>query len=227
MEAIAVQAKKRGIKHHTNVVMGLACGRANKWMKEGREFIYLDHAYFQRGWAHNNFRAIRNGVHLNTIKPRTANRAQKFGVTIEPWRTKGRKIVIIPPSAFHVQMWPALSKFVEDTKYRLSRVTDRPVVVKVEKGGLRECLADAHALVCALSVAGVEAAIMGVPVFSGPHCASAPVSAGKIEDIESPQLVDNRSDWVASLAYASWNAAEIDKVDWIDYDYQVRDDLSS
>lgn len=227
LEALTLQAKRRGIKHHTNVVMGLACGRAHRWMMEGQQFIYLDHSYFRRGWAHNNFRAVRNGVHLNTIKPRDGDRLEKFGVKVEPWRTGGRKVVIIPPSPFHIRMWPNLTTFVATAKQKLAEVTDRPVVVKVEKGGLRECLSDAWALVCPMSVAGVEAALMGVPVFSNPLCPSAPVSAGKIEDIERPLLVDNRHEWAASLAYASWNASEIDDVNWIDYDYQVCNDLPS
>ena len=227
LDALAAQAKKRGIWHHTNVVMGLACGRARKWMDEGRDFIYLDHAYFNRGWAHNNFRAVRNGVHLNMIKPRPPDRLERFGITVEPWRKTGTKIVIIPPSPFHVDIWPHLKTYVETTKQRLAEVTDRPIYVKAEKGGLRQCLADAWALVCPASVAGVEAALMGVPVFSSPMCPSAPVSAGSIDDIENPLLVDNRKEWAASLAYASWNASEIDDIDWLEYDYQMRHDMPS
>jgi hypothetical protein len=219
------QAQQRGVRTHSNVVMGLVDGRLKKWVESGENFIYLDHGYFKRGWANNNFRAIRNACHLNEIKKRPDDRMKKFGVEVEPWRKeRGSKIVVIPTYDGHHQIWPGMSSWVGEVKQRMASLTSRPVVVKQEKGNLREYLQDAWCLVCNQSVAGVEAALMGVPVFSTPKCPSWPVS-NKLENIECPEFFDNRHEWAASLAYATWNSSEIDEVDWVDYDYALRHDL--
>ena len=225
-QEILVQAKKEGRNHHTNVVMGLVDGRLRRWVAEGQDFIYLDHAYFRRGWAHNNFRAVRNACHLNSIKPRPDDRMKKFGIEVEPWRkSRGSKIVVIPTVEGHEKIWPIMRNWTGEVQQQIRTITDRPIVVKTEKGGLREFLADAWCLVCSQSVAGVEAALMGVPVFSTEKCPSYPVCSGSIEKIENPEFPDNRHEWAASLAYATWNACEIDEVRWLDYDYALRDDL--
>jgi hypothetical protein len=67
---------------------------------------------------------------------------------------------------------------------------------------------------------------MGVPVFVGERDPALPVSSGPLEKIESPEFPE-RHEWACSLAYASWNSQEIGQVDWIDYDYSLRDDLPS
>lgn len=225
MQEIAKQAKARGIRHHTNVVTGLMGLQPAQWTAEGRDWYYIDHSYFKRGWHNGHIRVIRNGCHLNLCKPRPDDRMKKFDVVIEPWRmVRGSKIVVIPTYDGHHRIYPGMQDWVRDTVLRLKELTSRPVVIKQGKGGLREFLEDAWAIVTNMSVAGMEAALMGVPVFAAERCCAAPVSAGPLEKIESPEFPE-RHDWVTGLTYASWHVSELEKVNWIDYDYALRDDL--
>lgn len=177
-----------------------------------------------RGWDKKHFRAVRNNLHLTEIFDRPDDRMKKFKVEIEPWRKTGREIVIIPPSEAQINAYddhgigkPWLMK----TESLLSQITDRPVTCKRSKEiSLRSFLVDAWAVVTYASVAGIEAAFMGVPVFSTEKCPSWPINAGRLEDIEKPVYVDFREKLAASLAYASWHTDEIEKIKWNDYRYE-------
>lgn len=208
---------------HLPVVVGMKDSRVNRWMSEGTDFLYGDHAYFDRGWDKHNFRITRNRTHLTHVVKRPDDRLKRWNVQIEPWR-HGRSVVVIPPSDLVASLYGALD-WLETTLKRLRSLTDRPIHVKATKGRLREMLldeADAHAVVCFVSVAGMEAALMGVPVFTSKDCCAWPVNAGPLEKIESPEYVD-RHDWACSLAYASWNADELSAIDWRDYQYSVKE----
>lgn len=206
------------------VVFGLDNSEISRFVRDGSDFLYWDHSYFRRGWDKENFRLTRRWVHLTEIKPRPDDRMKKFGVTIEPWRRRGEKVVVIPPTDFQRRL--GCYHWTDKTVERLASITDRPVVVKKEKGRLMEFLEDAWAVVTWGSVAGVEAALMGVPVFAEPTCPAYPVSAGPLEQIETPEYSERRHEWACSLAYASWNINELGKMRFKDYDYSLRDNLS-
>lgn len=212
------KARQRGWKHP--VILGLM---GHTKPTPGTDYLYVDHSYFKRGWAHGHFRLTRNWVHLTSVKPRPDDRLKKFGVQIEPWRKTGTRVVIIPPTEFQKSALKT-GDWEKEAEARLKTVTDRPIVIKWEKGALREFLADAWAVVTWGSVAGVEAALMGVPVFAEPTSPAYPVSAGTWEKIESPEYPE-RHEWACSLAYASWHISEFGKIEYADYDYQIRHDL--
>ena len=193
-------------------------------VRRGR-FLYCDHAYFDRGWDRFNFRLVRDGMHLHEVLRRPADRLKRWGVEIEPWRKGGRSVVVIPPGPYHYAIYDLPADWTERTVRTLQQHTDRPIVVKPTKGRLREMLldeVDAHALVCHASVAGMEAALMGVPVYSSEHCCSAPVSSGGLERIETPSYPE-RYEWACGLAYASWNAEELESIDFRDYYYTTKE----
>jgi hypothetical protein len=190
------------------------------------DFVYIDHAYFKRGWHNGNFRAVRNGVHLTKVYPRPTDRLKRLGVLIEPWRKKGREIVVIPPSERQLALY-GNTDWLLKTETRLSEITDRPVICKTGKTNpLRDFCRDAWAVVTHSSVAGVEATLMGIPVFSTPDCPSYPVNAGPLEKIDDPHYSEARTEWAASLSYASWNVGEIHKIGWKEYEYAYRLDCS-
>jgi hypothetical protein len=215
-------AKRRGWNH--SVVLGLTGHKIE--MVKGKDYLYVDHSYFKRGWEHGHFRLTRNWVHQTVIKPRPDDRMKKFGVQLEPWRKTGERVVIIPPTEFQQAAFKC-GGWTENTEKRLAEITDRPVAVKWEKYGkpLPAFLADAWAVVTWGSVAGVEAALMGIPVFAEPTCPAYPVSAGDLEQIETPSYAENRHEWACSLAYASWHTSEFSRIEYADYDYQIRHDL--
>ncbi len=200
--------------------------RNRQFMRSGADYLYTDHAYFDRGWEKHNFRIIRSAHHLTHVLPRPDDRLKRWGVEIEPWRKSGRSIVVIPPSKYYEDLY-GVRTWLDTTLATLKQLTDRPLYIKTTKGRLRECLLEeqnAHAVVCCISVAGMEAALMGVSVFSTPHCCSWPVNAGSLATIETPEYPE-RHGWASSLAYASWHADELAQIDFRDYHYSLRGEL--
>jgi hypothetical protein len=193
------------------VVTGLTDSRNVPFVRDGTDFLYVDHGYFCKDRAWDRIRIVRGAHHLNRVLPRPDDRLKKWDVQIDPWRRSGNSVVVIPPSPYY-----------EPLK-RLALVTDRKVLVKSNKGRFQQYLVenDAYAVVCSLSVAGVEAALLGYPVFSSPLCASYPISAGTLDDIDRPQYPERHS-WACSLAYAMWGMDELDAIDWRDYNYQYK-----
>jgi hypothetical protein len=206
------------------VIVGLVDGRNAQFIRDGTDFLYGDHAYFNRGWDNGNFRVVRGGHHQTKVFKRPDDRLKKLGVQIEPWRKRGRNIVVIPPSTYYETIY-GLGGWTERTVGQLRELTERKVHVKSGKGNLPLCLLeeqDAWAVVCCISVAGMEAALMGVPVFSTHRCCSWPVNAGPLENIESPEYPE-RHEWACSLTYASWNVEDLETIDFLDYQYALKE----
>jgi hypothetical protein len=93
------------------------------------------------------------------------------------------------------------------TRRNFSKSSERPVTA-VER----------FVVVTFASVAGLEAAMAGYPVFASERCCAYPVSAGPLERIETPEYLD-RMPWLHSLAYAQWDLRELPKIDLEEYDY--------
>lgn len=201
---------------------GIKDDKARELRHSGLPWLYFDHSYFRRGWNNGNFRVCRDDLHLTRILDRPSDRLKRWGgVNIKPWRKTGTEIVIIPPSEAQRNHY-GCHDWLMKIESRLCEVTDRPVLCKHSKlSSLAEFCRDAWAVVTFSSVAGVEAANLGIPVFSTENCPSYPLNAGPIEKIESPEYVDLRHELACSLAYASWNTEEMRSVKWIDYCYEV------
>lgn len=225
------EAVRRQIEHDANGLgIRLFCGLENPelpgFIHGGHDFLYMDNSYFHRGSRGTKFRLIRRGIHLTRVLDRPADRFERLGVAVKPWRKTGRNVLLIPQSGWHGNIY-GCSGWTQATATILRSFTDRPIVVKHDKSlPLQEFLEDAWCVVTYGSVAGVEAALAGVPVFSGPICPSLPISSGAIEKIETP-LYPEREPWLHSLAYATWDVEEIPYINWKDYNYQYAssDDL--
>jgi len=205
------------------VFCGLMDNSLKRHTEEKLDFIYLDHSYFKRGWVKQNFRACRNWVHQTSIVKRPDDRLKRFDVQILPWRKTGNKVCVIPNTEAQKQALGGQG-WVEATVKRLKEVTDRPVEVRGKDHGepFIQYLHDVWAVVTWGSVAGVEAALYGIPVFAEPTCPAHPVSAGPIEKIDTPEYAENRHEWACSLAYASWHWKEVGRVEWKDYHYSMK-----
>lgn len=195
---------------------GLVPDRAKECKLAGKPFTYVDHAYFHRGWDNRTFRVIRDDIHLTRVLDRPDDRLKKFNVEIAPWRRSGSRVVVIPPSHF-IALHHDGQGWLAGVLERLKGMTDRPVFVKDTKvDPLAKTLQDAWCVVSFCTVAAVEAALMGVPVFSTEHCPSWPIS-GRLEDLETPHYPD-RLAWACSLSYATWTLDEMHSMKW-PYDY--------
>ena len=218
---VAIEAKNNGF--NDEIFCGLRGNDLRNAKEEKRQFVYIDHSYFRRGWANQHFRACRNWIHQTEIVSRKPDRLERFGIAVRPWRKTGLKIAVIPNTEWQQRLFDD-NDWVKKTVKRLKEITDRPVEVRGKDHVVPflQYLQDVWAVVTWGSVAGVEAALHGVPVFAEPTCPAHPVSAGPLEKIETPEYAENRHEWACSLTYASWHWSELDKIEWKDYWYSLR-----
>lgn len=178
-------------------------------VEDGIPFVFVDHAYFKRGYenggATGNFRVIKSDIHQTKAKNVDYPRME---VPMREWR-KGDHILVFPPSLTIAKTFDAKG-WVEETISTLRKHTDRKIVVKLKhaRHPLSHYLQNCHAVVGYGTVASVEAALLGVPVFSGPHCPATPVGLTDLSRIEDPAYPD-RNRWLASLTYSQFHLDEI------------------
>lgn len=205
------------------------------WIAQKRDFLYIDHGYWNRGYS---FRVIVGETHLTRLLDRPGDRISTNPVNGNPttpviapwkrWHDGSGQIVLIPPSEVVASMFrvPGGPRgWIDSMTATLRKYTKRELKFKKEKSPpLAEYCNGAHAVVTFGSVAGVEAAAMGYPVFSGPICPTRPISAGPLENIETPVYSDNREAWLRSLSYAQYTFDELEQMNLEDYDYSRGND---
>lgn len=188
----------------------------------GKPFLYMDHGYWRREPLLQWFRLIHDDIHLTHLLDRPGDRWKAQGRELAPWRRDGRTVVVIPPSEAIQAIYGDARGWLDSTLATLAARTERPVLVKQKGPPLPKYLQekDAWAVVTYASVAGVEAALHGYPVFAGPHCPALPISAGPIEKIGHPVYRD-REPWLHSLAYSTWHISEFNQINLEDYHYRA------
>jgi hypothetical protein len=196
--------------------------------QDQRTFYYVDTGYFGNEPNHRNPRAnkiwhriVPNDLQHTTIRTRPTDRWQSFGRAL-PTRRHGTNIVIAVPDdkpcvfyGIDRQTW------LDDVTQQLSAHTDRPVIVRTREKSrqhrminrpLTQDLKDAHALITFNSMAAVESVMQGVPaIVLSPTHAAAPVSSGRISDVENPFWPDQDllHAWLCHLAYSQFNVSEM------------------
>lgn len=184
----------------------------------GSDWYYADRGYFDatRGSNYDGyFRVTKNAYMADGIGAAKPDRWSRLGKTLAPWKKDGRKIVVCPPGAVLGQLRGFnSSQWLEETVATLRANTDRPIVVRNKpKGGSEEILfedemRDAFAVVIHSSNAGVDALLLGVPVFATHDCAAAIMANSQLERIETPVYPD-RFQWACNLAAAQWTLEEM------------------
>jgi hypothetical protein len=177
----------------------------------GRTWYYGDKAYFRRG---QYFRCTKNGYMQTRIGYATPHRWERLGWEIKPWR-KGSKILVCPQSPAHFahhgvdrQDWMATVLSL------LRQHTDRKIELRDKVGFNTEAefesaLKDVHAAVVFTSIAGVQAAMHGVPCFATHWCAASLIGDHRLQCIEQPQYPDNREQLAWWLADNQWTLDEM------------------
>lgn len=174
--------------------------------EKGEPYVFLDHAYFHRGYRMDAyFRAIYSGIHRTNLLDVPGDRLKFFKPKWYDWKNGHDHIVFIPaPKNIELLCGP----WNEPTLQRLAEVTDRPIKIKAKTdGSLGDFLNRSWGLVAHSSVAAVETACFGIPVFGEETSPAFPVSA-PIEQIESPIRPD-REQWLRTLAYSQFTTDEI------------------
>lgn len=180
---------------------------------EGRTWFYGDHAYFGR---RTFFRITKNAFQHDCrgeLDLKRRKRFDEFRIEVQPWRTKGRVILICPNSpGFFALHGMDCQRWVEHMRTVIQQHTSRPIRVryKHDPRPFEEDLATAWAVVCFVSVCGVHAALAGVPSFATGVCASQVFGTGDLSRIENPVRPDNRLELARVLAANQWSMHEIE-----------------
>ena len=178
-----------------------------KCLEGGFPFIHIDHAYFKRGYEHGNFRVIVNRFHQNQLLDVPGDRLRKFDVKTEPWK-KGREVIVLEPSTMICRMLQKPPHWAQETEAKIKSFTDRPIRIKRKGPGLIGELRNCHAVVSLASVAEVEAAKYGIPVFAAEHSPAAPIAEHDFSRIETPVYPD-REQWLRTLSYSQFHVSEM------------------
>jgi hypothetical protein len=179
---------------------------------QGLHFFYVDHAYFDRGHG-KSYRITRNRYEAGAVRKVNDDRLKRLSLDIQPWRKKGRSIVVCPPTEYFIAAHDC-ADWLEKTLATLRLETDRPIIVREKpKAGeafvpLAKALRNAHALVTHSSNVAIEAACLGTPVFVSSTSAAAPIGQTDIGLIETPRYPE-RDAWLAHLAYSQYSIGEI------------------
>lgn len=193
--------------------------------REGAPYIFTDMPYWNR-WMGNNrgtchWRIIPRALHCNWIEDRPGDRFQKLGIKLHDWRKNGNHILVCP-SSISMENFHEIVGWTQRTVGTLKQYTDRPIKIrqkprKLNRSGpmvadipFEEDCKNAWAVVTSFSIAGVEAATLGVPVFSHPEGPCAQLGNTDLSMIEQPTLAD-REPWVNTLAYYQYTEDEIRK----------------
>jgi hypothetical protein len=177
-------------------------------------YYYGDHAYFGRRVY---FRCTKNAVQHDCSGESNSHRFQALGVNIKHW-TSGSTILLCPQSdIFHNLQGVPKGQWINKTITELRKHTDRPILVRDKARGMtteaqfRSNLKNIHAVVVFTSIAGVQAALEGIPCFATHDCASAKFGTTDLSLIENPVKPENRYEMASVLADNQWTLQEIEQ----------------
>lgn len=195
-----------------------------RWRAERLPWIYWDRGYLRRVFAtwlpKGSDMGIPGGYyrwHVGTFQMETIRdvpddrwRALKLDHCVKPWSDGGDKIVIADTLPDYWNLRGLGEDWSKRTAARLGAQTSRPIVIrdKESKVPLDRELNSSHALLTHGSIAAVEAAIFGYPVFVDSSSAAALVGQTDFDKIEEPIRPDRRK-WLHSLAYCQFNEREL------------------
>lgn len=178
-----------------------------KARREGRPYLFIDHAYWQRGHDARNYRIVAGEVYNNHMVKRDHSRLFKWGARVsEARRGGGKYILVIMPSRNVAAMYgaEAVKEWLKETALSVKAARGLPIKLKYKnEGSFSEALEDAACVVSYASAADVEAVCAGVDGHFSSHSPAAPVS---LHAESRPQRID----WAASLAWQQWNISEME-----------------
>lgn len=186
-------------------------------------FYFTDMPYWGRWMGDNRsecyWRVIPNSLHCNWVNDYPSDRFNKLKVQVKDWRTKGDHILVCP-SSNTINRFYNCDNWLNDTVTELRKYTDRPIKIRNKPRGngtsgpraatirFEEDIQNAWAVVTLVSIAGVEAACYGIPVFCSSDSPCAPIGNTSLATIETPTLSD-RTAWLNTLAYHQYTEDEL------------------
>jgi hypothetical protein len=198
----------------------------------GKTVLFVDLGYWMR-----RKRTRWDGYHKVCInsrhptayfqdKPRDRSRFASLDIPgPQPWRAKGRHIIVAGMSAkasaaehMSPESWERAAVV------KLRRLTSRPIIYRPKPNWLGarripgtmmdaltpldQALRGCHAVVTHHSNVAVDALMAGVPCFTEGGAASV-LSGRDLSQIETPPMPDGREQWARDLAFVQWNMNEM------------------
>jgi len=168
------------------------------------------------------WRVSKNSIHYKKTRDYPEDRFEQWRVQPKPYTT-GSKILVCPSSetmtryitGMSVDMWLTM------VLSSLRELTDRPVEIRHKPRAhgtsgpaaatvpFEEQAKDTHCVVTCISLAAIDAQMMGIPTICDPASFAADISSTSLEEIENPRRVD-RQQWFNNLAYSQFTHDEIE-----------------
>ena len=177
-----------------------------------RTIWYGDHGYLGR---HQYYRITRNAYQADGRQPAHGFRFRQLGLSIAPWQTTGRHVLVCPQSPTYGRLFGFdMDDWLQQVLTTLRHHTDRALRVRTKRESTDRPIAvdlhEAHALVTYSSSAALDGLLAGVPVFVlAPFAAAYRMGTPDLTRIEAPVYPDDRAPFFASLAAQQWTLAEI------------------
>ena len=193
---------------------------------QGKDWYFWDMPYYGRWYKDTTedyyWRASRNSIHYKHTIDYPSDRFKHWNVTPREY-SSGSKILICPSSetmtryttGMDVKMWVsmitmALQKYTDryiEVRYKpRANGTSGPAAATIP---FEEQARDTHCVVTCISLAAIDAQILGIPTICHPSSFAADISSTKLEEIENPRRVD-RQQWFNNLAYSQFTHNEIE-----------------
>lgn len=163
---------------------------------------------------------------MDTARP--SDRFDRLNLEVQPWRTKGKQVVIAgssakyhafydlkDPTTFAKQIIKELLPRGRPIIYRPKPSWKEAVEIKGSifsrgKESIMDVLAGAHALVTHGSNATFEAMLAGIPSIVLGEAVAKPISSTSLTEIEDPRIAsdEERLQLLHNLAYCQWRMSE-------------------
>jgi hypothetical protein len=202
----------------------------------GKPVIVLEVGGIKRG---TTWKVGLNGINRDAYfgdLGNTSDRATLLGLTLKPWQTDGKYILICGQheQSLQWQGMPSMSQWVMNTIDEIRTHTDRPIIFRphprcplpnienefknvtrqqpVKLNGTYDDFDmrfdNIHATVSWSSNPGIHSILNGVPAFVGPSSLAYDVSIKSLANIDNPPIID-RQQWLNDYAYTEWTVQEI------------------
>ena len=200
--------------------------KIKEFEKNFQDYYFIDMPYFDKLRSHFNepgkeyWRTCKNCLQVNEMHDVDDSRFKQFNLDVYDWNTKGGHILLLPSNG-NVEYYYNEHRWANKVYTELRKYTDRDIVVRTKgnsrdliyKKPLWEDIKDAHAVVTLTSIAGIEAARMGIPVFCHKDSAAAPIGLTDLSQIEDP-IYPEREKWLNTLAWSVFTIKEIEAGIW-------------
>lgn len=193
---------------------------ADQFEARGGTVLVAENGYLGVDRADRRIYAIARGRHNGGgwWPQGDAERFEKLGIELQPWRKEGGHILVAANRSFGTRGNIMPIGWLEDVARRLRQHTQRPIKLRPHPGNydskvpLARDLENAWAVVIWSSSVGVEALVRGIPVFCEANwwiCKEA--SFGDIRGIELQGIEGHsaRLHAMRRLAWAQWTVEEI------------------